>query len=92
MAYGIRQSPLLPVSSVLEIAFSGPRCILSVHLAASRARKGGPMNVDDRPWFVPVEDFEPPQPGEHPRLLFRRSDLPALRKKAETPGHAGTGG
>jgi hypothetical protein len=29
--------------------------------------------------------FLPPQPGEHPRLLFCRSDLPALREKAKTP-------
>jgi hypothetical protein len=29
--------------------------------------------------------FVPPQPGEHPRLLFRKSDLPALREKAKTP-------
>ena len=25
------------------------------------------------------------KPGEHPRLLFRKADIPALRKKAETP-------
>ncbi len=29
--------------------------------------------------------FVPAAPGEHPRMLFRRSDLPALRQKAETP-------
>ncbi len=28
---------------------------------------------------------EPAKPGEHPRLLFRASDLPALREKAKTP-------
>ena len=39
---------------------------------------------DDRPWFVPVKDHKPPAPGEHPRLLFRNSDLAALRKKTET--------
>ncbi|MFO8013222.1 MAG: hypothetical protein R6X20_07945 [Phycisphaerae bacterium] len=33
----------------------------------------------------PPADFEPVAPGEHPRLLFRRSDLDALRRKAETP-------
>ncbi len=37
------------------------------------------------PWFVPVPDFVAPAPGEHPRLLFRRADLPALRAKAATP-------
>jgi len=40
---------------------------------------------DDRPWFKPVTGFEPPTAGEHPRLLFRKSDLPALRAKAKTP-------
>ena len=42
------------------------------------------MTVEKRPWYVPVKGFEPPKTGEHPRLLFRRRDLPALRKKAET--------
>jgi hypothetical protein len=39
---------------------------------------------DDRPWHARPKGFEPPKAGEHPRLLFRRSDLPALRKKAQT--------
>ena len=35
---------------------------------------------------VPVEPgFEPVKAGEHPRLLFRRSELPALRERAKTP-------
>jgi len=43
------------------------------------------LETDDRPWFAEVKGFKPPAPGEHPRLLFRKSDLPALRKKAQTP-------
>ena len=43
------------------------------------------MTVDRRPWHVAVKDFKPPEPGEHPRILFRKSDIPALRRKAETP-------
>jgi len=36
--------------------------------------------------------FQAVQPGEHPRILFRRSDLPALREKAQTPlGQAAIG-
>ncbi|MFP4106439.1 MAG: hypothetical protein ACLFVU_10155 [Phycisphaerae bacterium] len=31
------------------------------------------------------EDFQPLKPQEHPRILFRKSDLPDLRKKAKTP-------
>ena len=41
--------------------------------------------TDTRPWFVSAKGFKPVAAGEHPRLLFRRSDLPALRKKMATP-------
>ncbi len=37
------------------------------------------------PWFVPVSGHVPVVSGEHPRLLFHRADLPALRAKAATP-------
>jgi len=36
-------------------------------------------------WHVPVAGHLPVAAGEHPRLLFRQSDLPALRAKAATP-------
>lgn len=52
------------------------------------ARKGAvvsEMMKDDRPWFVPVKDHRPFAPGEHPRLFFRKSDVPELRRRAETP-------
>ena len=31
------------------------------------------------------EGFQPVQPGEHPRTVFRKSDLPRLREKLKTP-------
>ncbi len=37
------------------------------------------------PWHVPVAGHVPIVAGEHPRLLFRRSDLSTLRAKATTP-------
>jgi hypothetical protein len=40
---------------------------------------------DDRPWFAQVAGFAPPAPGEHPRLFFRKADVPELRRRAETP-------
>ncbi|MFW5840289.1 MAG: hypothetical protein ACOCZE_06890, partial [Planctomycetota bacterium] len=41
--------------------------------------------VAEGPWPEEIQGHKPPQPGEHPRLLFRKSDLPALRAKANTP-------
>ena len=41
--------------------------------------------ADQSPWPADVKGFVPPAPGEHPRLLFRKSDLPELRKRAATP-------
>jgi len=40
---------------------------------------------EELPWWVPVQGFQPPRPGEHPRLLFRKSDVSELRKKSQTP-------
>jgi len=37
------------------------------------------------PWPSPVEDWTPLRPNEHPRLIFRRADLPSLRARAQTP-------
>jgi len=37
------------------------------------------------PWPAKPAGYVAPKPGEHPRLLFRRSDLPALRDRAKTP-------
>jgi len=42
------------------------------------------LTPDKRPWYVRVEDWKPVAPGEHPRLFFRKSDLPELRRRAET--------
>ena len=37
------------------------------------------------PWPRDVKEHVAVKPGEHPRLLFRRSELPALRARAKTP-------
>ncbi len=44
---------------------------------------GGPGVAQGEP--APVKGWTPVRPAEHPRLLFRKADLPALRKRAETP-------
>jgi hypothetical protein len=40
---------------------------------------------EPKPWPAPVKGWAPLEPGEHPRLVFRKADLPALRKRAERP-------
>jgi hypothetical protein len=39
----------------------------------------------DADWTAPVEGWTPVQPGEHPRLVFRKGDIPRLKQRAETP-------
>jgi hypothetical protein len=61
---------------------------LAVLACAGRLWGGLPKEVLDRgtgPWPVEVKGFVPVAAGEHPRLLFRRTDLEALRRKAATP-------
>lgn len=43
-----------------------------------------PAMAQEAQWSVPAPGFVPPAPGEHPRLFFRKTDLPVLRKKART--------
>lgn len=38
----------------------------------------------EKPWPAPVKGFVPPKAGEHPRLFFRKADLPRIKKRAET--------
>ena len=54
-------------------------------LCASADPKKVDIHNHGLPWYVRVKDFDAPEGNEHPRLLFRRSDIAALRKKAQTP-------
>jgi HEAT repeat protein len=36
-------------------------------------------------WPSPVAGWQPVRGDEHPRLIFRRADVPALRERAQTP-------
>ncbi|MFP4106022.1 MAG: hypothetical protein ACLFVU_08020 [Phycisphaerae bacterium] len=42
-------------------------------------------SIRQKYWPSPVPGVKPFEPGEHPRLIFRKSDLPALRKRMKTP-------
>jgi len=53
--------------------------LLAVGLAAF------PVGAQESPWPADLPNFKPPAPGEHPRLLFRKSDVAQLRERAATP-------
>jgi hypothetical protein len=36
-------------------------------------------------WTEPPAGFKKLEPGEHPRLIFRKSDLPVIKQRLETP-------
>ncbi len=46
---------------------------------------GGIVNAQDKSLPAVPPGFKAPEPGEHPRLFFRKADLPALRQRAQTP-------
>lgn len=47
---------------------------------------GGKVSGTTAPhWPKPIANFQPVRPQEHPRLVFRSDELPALREKAKTP-------
>lgn len=52
---------------------------------ASALPKRQPTSEELAGWPAPVKGHVAVKPGEHPRLLFRKADLPALREKAKTP-------
>jgi len=39
----------------------------------------------EQPWPADVPEYKAPAAGEHPRLLFRKGDLAALKQRARTP-------
>src|SRR5689334_2313150 len=42
-------------------------------------------DAESTPWPAPVPRFVAPAAGEHPRLFFRKSELPEIRRRAQTP-------
>ena len=54
--------------------------LTTLALGASKAALG-----QTKDWPADVPGWVKPQPGEHPRLLFRKADLPALKQRAQTP-------
>ncbi|MCC5829882.1 MAG: hypothetical protein JJU36_10595 [Phycisphaeraceae bacterium] len=67
----------LTLSIALTMALLIVTFLMSTTLMASE--EGGST------WPAPVERFDAPKPGEHPRLLFRKRDVPELRARARTP-------
>lgn len=47
--------------------------------------KGKVTGIIEPRWPKPIANYQPIRPREHPRLIFRDYQLPALREKAKTP-------
>ena len=45
----------------------------------------GISHGQESPWPADVKGYVRPKPGEHPRLLFRQSDLPQMKERSRTP-------
>ena len=58
------------------------RTVALITLALTMSTSATPIQA---PWPAPVPGHAAVEPGEHPRLFFRRADLPRLRARAETP-------
>ncbi len=50
-----------------------------------KSLKGSVIGQINPLWPIPVPHYQPLQSQEHPRLVFRSSQLSALREKAKTP-------
>jgi hypothetical protein len=61
--------------TIVILAYAAPAC--------AGARKPTPEELEG--WPLEVNGYVPIAPGEHPRLLLRKSDVPKLRQKAGTP-------
>ena len=68
---------------------TGRRCVVvagavALGLAGALAEPPEAQEGHAAPWPSPVPGFKAPAPGEHPRLFFRRRDLSALKRRAQT--------
>lgn len=84
----------LPRPVLRRLLLAGCLCcwalaILSPHIQANEGKHNwshdGFAPPGSEAWVVEVPGFVRPAPGEHPRLFFRKGDLPALRQRAATP-------
>ena len=64
---------------------TGAAFLLLAGLAQAIAQTVTPDAAQTGPWPARVDGWDAVQPGEHPRLLFRREDVALLRQRALSP-------
>lgn len=72
-----------PVSALLAGILLTARAPLRAADVPQRQHEKWGYDAPD--WTVDVAGHEPVKPGEHPRLVFRKADLPNLKQRAQTP-------
>ena len=66
------------------LSFAAHAFVLSAD-ERSEPRKHVKWGYADPDWTTDVKGWTPVEAGEHPRLVFRKADLPRLRRRADTP-------
>ena len=73
------------LTGTFEGTFDKRPCSIGGPGGRKQVRGQAAGTIAEKVWPTPAADWKPLQPGEHPRLIFRKSDLPALRKRMEAP-------
>ncbi|TVR08471.1 MAG: hypothetical protein EA401_13840, partial [Planctomycetota bacterium] len=77
---------LQSISTLRSVILVLATLVFLVALGGCSSERQSTVSTDSQAaWPRAVAGHQPLAPGEHPRLFFRRSDLPELRARAETP-------
>lgn len=81
-----QKTPLEEADYTIELVPYKGKLIGSYTGKLNERSLGGKASGTIAPFYPqPIANRQPVQPREHPRLIFRRNELPALREKAKTP-------
>ena len=66
-------------------AARGNAIIVAIALALLSVFARVARSEEEPLWSTPVKGWKQPEPGEHPRLFFRKHELPEMKRRAGTP-------
>ena len=81
----MRYRTWLSACVVVVLPLAGAQEIFGEEEPSVTIRKHENWGYNEPDWTTDVAGWVPLKPGEHPRLVFRKADLPRLKKRAESP-------